>query len=126
MRAFGSFLARLFISGIFLLAGIRKIIYFADVKLGMAAHGIPLVDVVTVITIILEVGGALCLILGWNARPVALLLFLFLIPVTFVYHTNLVQPGQLIDFFKNLAIMGGLLNIAIYGAGPWSLDERFL
>ena len=34
------------------------------------------------------------------------------------------QQDQLIDFMKNLAILGGLIQIAAVGPGPWSIDNR--
>ena len=126
MKSFGLFLSRILLAGIFLLAGVRKILHFAGIKASMAQHGIPWVGVLAVITIILEIGGAICLILGWNTRVVAFLLFLFLIPVTLIYHLQWSQAAQLISFFKNLAIMGGLLGLVVHGPGPWSMDERFL
>jgi putative oxidoreductase len=50
------------------------------------------------------------------------LLFLFMIPTTLIFHTNFGDPNQMIHFLKNLAIMGGLLYVAGYGAGRLSMD----
>ncbi|HZZ06896.1 MAG TPA: DoxX family protein, partial [Candidatus Binataceae bacterium] len=64
--------------------------------------------------------GGLLLIVGWHARLVAFIMFLWFIPVTIMFH---VIPGQTIEWEKNLAIMGGLLMVAVHGAGPFSLDS---
>jgi putative oxidoreductase len=69
-----------------------------------------------------ELAGALSLLLGYRANAGAGLLFLFLIPTTLIFHTNLGDPNQFIHFLKNLSIMGGLLYVARYGAGRYSMD----
>ena len=53
--------------------------------------------------------------MGW-------LLFLFMIPTTLIFHTNFSDPNQMIHFLKNVSIMGGLLYVARYGAGRYSMD----
>jgi putative oxidoreductase len=45
-----------------------------------------------------------------------------MIPTTLVFHTNFGDPNQVIHFLKNLSIMGGLLYVARYGAGRYSMD----
>ena len=69
-----------------------------------------------------EVGGSLSLLLGYRARAVGWLLFLFMIPTTLIFHTNFGDPNQMIHFLKNVSIMGGLLYVARYGAGRYSMD----
>ena len=69
-----------------------------------------------------EVGGSLPLLLGYRARAVGWLLFLFMIPTTLIFHTNFGDPNQMIHFLKNVSIMGGLLYVARYGAGRYSMD----
>ena len=73
--------------------------------------------------------GVISLMLGWHARPGALLLVVFLIVVTPVMHNFWVQEGrefwlQLIHFQKNLSLLGGLLLLYTAGPGPISLDGR--
>jgi putative oxidoreductase len=70
------------------------------------------------------VGGGLSVLLGYKARLGALLLIGFLIPATLIFHTNFSEPQQEIQFMKNLGLMGGLLMVVAFGAGPVSLDER--
>ena len=68
------------------------------------------------------------LISGWQARWGATALFLWLIPVTFVFHAYWGLPAdqvqmQFILFQKNLAVMGGLLYVIAFGSGPYSLGK---
>jgi putative oxidoreductase len=69
-----------------------------------------------------EVAGSLSLLLGYRARAAGWLLFLFMIPTTLIFHTNFGDPNQMIHFLKNVSIMGGLLYVARYGAGRYSID----
>ena len=107
-------LARAFLGALFLISGINKIIGFGYVAGWMASSGLPLASLLLAITIAIEIGGGLMLITGWKARWSALVLALFLIPVTFVFHAfwsadAASYQNQLTQFLKNLAIMGGML-----------------
>ncbi len=67
------------------------------------------------------------MLIGLKVRWAALLLFLYMIPVTLIFHAaHIHDPGQgqmqMIHVLKNLAIMGGLLKFATDGAGAWSAD----
>jgi hypothetical protein len=67
--------------------------------------------------------GKLSLQLGTAWFITLALSFLFLIPVTYYFHTNFLDPMQMTMFLKNLSIMGGMLLLAAYGPGKYSLDE---
>lgn len=120
---------RILIAIIFLVSGFGKVMQFDGTAAYMAAHGLPLVKLLLPLTILLELGGGLLLVLGLFVRPVAVLMFLFLIPVTLVFHPFWSAPAdqlqvQTIMFLKNLAIMGGMLYIAAQGAGPLRLSKK--
>jgi putative oxidoreductase len=126
---FAPVVGRFLIALIFLLSGIGKIGAFAGTAASMAKMGIPLAEVALVVTIIIEIGGAAMLILGWQAWLGATALFLWMIPVTFLYHNFWAVPPeqyqlQQIMFMKNLAIMGGLLYVMSFGSGGYSLDRK--
>ncbi|MNC92228.1 Inner membrane protein YphA [compost metagenome] len=77
----------------------------------------------------MELIGGLLIVVGWQARWAATAIFLFLIPTTFIFHNfwavDAAQQGmQQIQFMKNLSIMGGMLYVMAFGAGPLSLDNR--
>ena len=122
-------LGRLLLAAIFLVSGYGKIGGFEATAGYMASKGLPMVQVLLALTILVELGGGLMLALGYRARLAALALFLFLIPVTLVFHNYWAAPAaeakmQMIMFMKNLAIMGGMLYIAAYGPGRYSLCKN--
>lgn len=105
---------RAFLGALFLISGVYKILGFSYVAGWMASAGVPLASILLIITIAIEIGGGLLLILGWNARLVAIVFALFLIPVTLVFHAFWNADAahfqdQLTNFLKNLAILGGML-----------------
>ena len=131
LERYGPLLARILLALIFLLSGISKIGNFSGSQAYMAARGMPATALLLLGAIVIEVGGGLSILLGYKPRLGALLLFLFLIPTTLIFHTALggsfpPEQAQLQQamLLKNLAIMGGLLAIAAHGAGDFSLDER--
>lgn len=121
-------LGRLLLAALFIPAGLTKIPGFENTAAYMAAKGLPLVPLLLVLTILIEAGCGLLILLGWRAREAALLLFLFLIPVTLVFHgfwgveDPAARAQEQRNFMKNLAIMGGVLMIAGLGSGPLSLQ----
>ena len=115
---------RLLFALIFLVSGIRKIVAFGEYAAHMQAYGVPWTPVLLVGAIIVEVSGGLMFVFGFRMRWAAVLLFLFLIPATLIFHTDFGEPQQGTSFLKNLAIMGGLLFAAHTGPGPVSLDAR--
>lgn len=113
--------ARLLLAGLFLVAGLSKIGQYAGTQAYMASVGLP--GALLPLVILLEVGGALALIVGFQARGVALALALFSIVSALLFHFNLADQIQSLMFLKNLSIAGGLLALSATGAGPWSLDK---
>jgi putative oxidoreductase len=114
---------RLLLAGMFLLSGINKIADPQGTQQYMAAMGMTwLTGLFYAGAIILEIGGSLSLLLGYRARIGAWVLVLFMIPATLIFHTNMADPNQMIHLLKNLSVIGGLLYVAAYGAGPLSMD----
>ena len=74
------------------------------------------------LVILLELGGGLALIVGFQTRVIALLLALFWIVSALLFHVHLADAIQQIMFMKNLAIAGGLLLLTLHGAGTPSVD----
>ncbi|MDV3001962.1 MAG: Inner membrane protein YqjF [Chroococcopsis gigantea SAG 12.99] len=115
-------LARIFLSAIFIKAGIDKIVDPNSTISYMSSKGVPLPNLLIVPTIIVLLGGGLAILLGYKTKIGAWLLIGFLIPTTLIFHTNF--PDGEIPFLKNLGLMGGLLMVASFGPGVWSLDRR--
>ena len=128
INKFGPVAGRILLAIIFLVSGIGKIGGFAGTAGYMLSKGLPMTEVVLAITIVIEIGGALMLILGWKAKLGAAVLFLWMIPVTIMFHNFWALPPadqqiQMIMFMKNLGLMGGMLYIMAYGSGPMSLKK---
>jgi uncharacterized membrane protein YphA (DoxX/SURF4 family) len=118
--------ARIFLAVIFLRSGISKILDFSGTQQFMSANGIPLAltGLLLVGSIIFELAGGLSVLLGYKARWGAIALIIFLIPATLIFHTNFAEEMQVIQFLKNLALMGGLLMVVYFSSGPVSVDAR--
>jgi putative oxidoreductase len=114
---------------IFVISGWGKITGFPDSAGYMASKGIPFPQVLLVGAIAVEFIGGLMLMIGYKARWVALVIFLFVIPTTLIFHNFWAVPPeqaqmQTIQFLKNLAIMGGLLYVIAFGSGPFSVGGK--
>ena len=121
--------ARLLFVVMFLPAGLNKIAGFSGTVGYIASVGLPLAAVGAVIAIVVEVVGALALLAGFGTRIAAVVLALFTLVASIFFHAYWAAPEgqamvQQLMFFKNLAIVGGLLALAANGAGRWSLDAR--
>ena len=119
---------RLLMAMIFLVAGIRKVLGFAGTVGYFAKLGFPAAEAFAVIAIVIELGGALALIIGWRTRWVAWLLILFVAIATAMAHRfwefDAAQfNNQLNHFLKNIALIGGLLFVAAFGPGRASVDK---
>ena len=86
----------------------------------MAAYGVP--GELLPLAIAVELGCGLLVLFGLWTRAAALLLAGFCIAAAVLFHTKLGDRNQLLHFEKDLAIAGGFLMLALYGAGPWSID----
>ena len=120
---------RLLLALLFLPAGLSKISGFAGTAGYIASKGMPMPTAAAVIAIIIEVVAPLALIAGFGTRWAALVLAGFTVVATFVFHNFWAMPAdqammQQLMFFKNIAVVGGLLTLAAHGAGAWSVDAK--
>ena len=118
----GVLVGRILMALIFLLSGIGKFAQPAMSLAYMKMNGVPAAQPLLYLSAIVEVVGGLTLLIGFRARWAALILFLWLIPVTLMMHA--IPGGQMnqVEMMKNLAIMGGLLIVAAQGAGAYSVS----
>lgn len=120
LRNVGALVGRIFLAFIFVDAGIEKLMHPAGTMRYMEAAGMhQAVGLLFVLAVVIELIGGLMLVAGWYTEWAAIVVFLFCIPVTVIFH---VIPGQTIQWHKNLAFMGGLLVLAVHGAGNISID----
>ena len=114
---------RIFLSALFLLSGLGKIGAYTATAGYMASQGVP--GWLLPLVIATEIGGGLAIALGWKTRIAAFLLAGFSLVSALIFHTHFADQNQLINFWKNVAIAGGFLQLMVNGAGPLSLDNRF-
>ena len=114
--------ARICLCIIFLKAGIGKIFGFSGTAEMMAGQDLPIPQVLLVFTIAFQLIGGLSLLFGYKVKIGSLLLILFLIPATLVFHNPLADPEQMNAFLKNIGLIGGLLMTIYAGAGAVSID----
>jgi putative oxidoreductase len=122
-------IGRILLATIFLVAGIRKLMAVAGTTGYLTKLGFPMPEVMVWIAILIEIGGALALIAGWQARRAAWLMIVFTAVATLMAHRfwefDAAQyANQMNHFLKNVAIIGGMLFIAAFGPGAISVDER--
>ena len=120
MNKINQLVARIFLGHIFLLAGISKIGAYEGTQGYMEAMGVP--GFLLPLVILLEIGGGLAVIAGFQARLVAWALAAFSVVSAVIFHSNFGDQTQMIMFMKNFAIAGGFLLMASYGAGAYSVD----
>lgn len=120
---------RVLLSVIFLISGWGKIAKFAGTAAYIASKGLPAAEVLAVLTICVELGGGIMLLLGWKARWAALALAIFTGLAAVLFHNFWTMSGpeamsNQIQFLKNLSIMGGMLMVVAFGPGRYSADRE--
>lgn len=122
MEKTSQFIARLFLGQIFLLSGIFKINGYEGTQGYMEAMGVP--GMLLPLVILLEVGGGLAIVAGWQTRIISIALAAFTLVAAVIFHSNFSDQMQMIMFMKNVAIAGGFILLAVHGAGGYSLASR--
>jgi len=122
-------LGRLLLALLFLPAGWAKLTGFSGTVGYIASVGLPMATLGAALALIVEVAGGLALIAGYQTRIAAFALALFTLMASLFFHDFWAMPAdqvmmQQLMFFKNLAVVGGLLVLVAHGAGAWSLDAR--
>ena len=120
---------RILLGLIFVLAGFGKIGGFEGTVGYIASKGLPLPQLVAGLTICMEVGGGLALMFGLYTRWAAFGLAIFTLLAALIFHNFWAAApaqfvGQYVNFMKNVSIAGGMLVLAAFGAGSFSLDAR--
>lgn len=125
----GALVARVLLAFMFILAGWGKLGDIRGTMAYTASGGLPGVFAFPAIAI--ELLGGLAVLIGWQTRWAALSLAVFSVLAGVLYHyvpalglEGYDRIGQIINFQKNLAIAGGFVLLAVFGAGAWSLDAR--
>lgn len=122
-------IGRILLAWLFIPAGWGKIAGFAGTAGYIASKGLPMPEVLTALAIVAELGLGLLLLVGWQARWAALGLAIFVAVITPIFHNYWAMPEaqqmmQKQAFWKNLAVVGGLLVVAAFGPGRLSVEGR--
>lgn len=117
-------IGRLLMAVIFVFSAVGKMGAPAMTKGYIAAMGLPFPDLLFVLSIVVELGGGLLLAFGFGTRITALGLAAFSIVTGLVFHHAISDQNEMFHLLKNLAMAGGLLQVAAFGAGAFSLDAR--
>jgi len=113
-------IGRVFLSALFLIEGVGKLFTQEQVITYMEDYGVP--GILFIPAVVLEILFPLLLIVGYKTRLAALVMTLFTLTVTIIFHTDFSDGMQLIFFLKDLAIAGGFMIIIAYGSNKFSLD----
>ena len=124
-----SLLGRLLLAALFLPAGIGKLTGFSGTAGYISSAGLPFPELGAATAITVEIVGSIALIIGLGTRPAALILALFTLMASVFFHNYWAVPAdqqlmQQLLFFKNIAVVGGLVTLAAWGAGAWSVDAH--
>ena len=119
-----SFVGRVLLALLFVPAGFSKIAGFAGTAGYIASKGVPLPEVAAAAAIAVELGLGLLLLAGFKTRWAALGIAFFTLVITFIFHAFWIDPTQSQSFFKNIAVVGGLLTVVAWGPGAWSVDGK--
>lgn len=124
-----SLIGRILLALLFVPAGFGKLVGFAGTVGYIASKGVPLPELAAAAAIGVELGLGMLLLIGWQTRWAALGIAFFTFVISFIFHNfwgvpadQVVQQQQ--AFFKNIAVVGGLLTVAAWGAGAWSFDGK--
>ncbi len=113
---------RVLLAIMFVASGYGKIGGYEGTQGYMESIGVP--GMLLPLAIVLELGGGLAIMAGWQTRIIAILLAGFTLLTAFIFHLNFADPMESIMFMKNLSIAGGFLMLAAYGPGALALDNR--
>jgi putative oxidoreductase len=113
---------RLLIAAIFLISGFGKIAAPAMTLGYIKSAGLPVPMLAYLVAIVIEVGGGVLLVVGYQTRIIASVMAVFTVATALAFHTDFADQNQMINFLKNIAMMGGLLQVVAFGAGVISID----
>ncbi|MFX1674328.1 DoxX family protein [Paraburkholderia sp. A2WS-5] len=121
--------SRVLLTSLFILFGWSKITGFAGTVDFMAHEGAPIPMLSAVIAVVMELVVGILLLVGFFTRPLAVLLAIYTVATAFIGHhfwtmTGMEQMANMINFYKNMSIAGGLIALAVAGPGKFSIDRK--
>ncbi|KXU82261.1 hypothetical protein CI15_32405 [Paraburkholderia monticola] len=121
--------ARILLMVLFVLFGWSKLTGFSGTVAYMTSTGAPMPELSAVIAVVMELVVGVALLVGFFTRPLALLLAVYTLGTAIIGHhywnmTGAMQYDNMIHFYKNIGIIGGLLLLCVSGPGKYSFDRR--
>jgi putative oxidoreductase len=113
-------IGRIFLSTVFLIAGVNKIFNYEGTTTYMESFGVP--DFLYIPAIILEILFPLLIVIGYQTKISALIMAIFCVSLAIIFHTDFSNQMQVMSFLKNFAIAGGFIIIFVNGPSRWSID----
>lgn len=122
-------LARILLVVLFVLFGYFKLTDFNGTVAEMAGIGLPIPTVAAIVAVILEFFVGIAVLIGFFTRPLALLLAVYTLAIALIGHHYWTMSGpahmaNMINFYKNVSIVGGFLLLCLTGPGKYSIDRR--
>jgi len=115
---------RILLSIIFITAGYGKLTGLGGTAGYFGSMGLPVPMLTAILVTAVELLGGIAILVGFFTRPAAYVLALFCVATAFIGHGDFSVAGNDIHFMKNLAIAGGFLVLATFGAGTLSVDAK--
>ena len=122
--AYAAFIGRVLFASLFLVFGYRMLTAYPGAVRYMSSLGVPTPSLFVVIAIVVEIGGGLLIVVGYQTRAVAFLIGVYTLVAAFIGHFQFGDPNQFQHFMKNIALVGGSLALVACGGGAYSLDAR--
>ncbi len=121
--------SRILLAALFVLFGWTKLTGFSGTVDYMAHVGAPVPMVSAIIAVVMEFVVGILIVVGFYTRPLAVLLALYTVGTAIIGHhfwnqTGTEQMMNMINFYKNVSIAGGLLALAVAGPGRFSIDRK--
>jgi len=128
-KDWAALVGRVLLALIFVTSGFGKIGGFEGTAGYIASKGLPIPQVLAALTILIELGGGILLVVGWKARWAALAIAGFTLLAAFIFHNYWAVPAdkrmaEYISFWKNVTIAGGMLMVFAFGPGRYSVDRN--
>jgi putative oxidoreductase len=117
-------IGRILVAIIFIVGGIGKLAAPGPTQGYIASVGLPLPLLAYIVALIVELGGGVLFLVGYRTKLVAAVLAVYCVVTALVFHNALGDQNQLINFLKNLAMTGGLIQFVAFGPGRIALDSR--
>ena len=122
-------LARILLVVLFVLFGWSKLTDFSGTVGYMASLSLPVPTLAAAVVVLMEFFVGLAIVLGFCTRPLALLLALYTLGTALIGHHYWTMEGadrmaNMINFYKNVSIVGGLLLLCVTGPGKYSIERR--